>query len=125
MKKIILTLAIVASAALSACKFNPTHNNISITTQDNPGHLNFTANYPENKTGATQTYMESFFKEDRIFKSVSDAKKVEVTLKDGTQFYLSYEPGFISINFDRDKNSYSSYLQMKKMISGFGNVLKD
>lgn len=125
MKKIIITLAIAASVALSACKLNHTSSNISITTQDNPGNLNFTANYPENKTEATQSYIESFFKEDRIFKSASDEKKVEIKLKDGTQFYLSYEPGFISINFDRAKNSFTSYTQMKKMIAGYGNVLKD
>jgi hypothetical protein len=125
MKKTLFGLAIVTSLALSACGFSHRGGNISITTQDNPDNLNFKANYPEDKTGATQSYMETFLKEDRIFRSASDAKKVEIKLKNGMQFYLSYEPGFISIDFDRHKNSYTSYIQLKKMISGFGNALKD
>ena len=125
MKRVLISLAVVASIAINACGFNHKSDHISISTKDNPGELNFTADYPEDKTAATQSYIENFFKEDRIFKSESDAKKVEIKLKDGTQFYLSYEPGFISINFDRDKNSFTSYTQMKKMISGFGNALKD
>jgi len=125
MKKIVFGLALVASLALSACGFNHRNGSISMSTKDDADNLNFTAKYPENKTDATQSYIETFFKEDRIFSSVTDSKKVEIKLKDGTQFYLSYEPGLISINFDRDKNSNTSYTQMKKMISGFGNVLKD
>ncbi len=114
----------LAMIGFSACK---SHNgdNISISTKDTEGTLKFTANYPEQKTGATQAYIESYFKEDRIFKFVSDSKKIEIKLPDGTQFYLNYEPGFIEMNFDKGKNSFSSYSRMKKMIAGFGNALKD
>jgi hypothetical protein len=125
MRKMIIGLALVASLALSACGFDHRSGNISIANKDTEQNLSFTANYPEDRTGATHDYIESFFKEDRIFNSVTDAKKVEIKLADGTKFYLSYEPGFISINLDRDKNSATSYMQMKKMIAGFGNVLKD
>ncbi|RYG15925.1 MAG: hypothetical protein EOO07_14320, partial [Chitinophagaceae bacterium] len=110
MRKIIFGVAVVASLTFPACRFNHSEGNISITTKDNADHLSFTANYPEHKTNATQNYVEDFFKEDRIFRSESDVKKVEIKLKDGSQFYLSYEPGYISINFDRDKNSYASYI---------------
>lgn len=125
MKKIMITWATVASLALSACSFNHRSNNISITTQDRDNSLNFTANYPDDKTGAAQSYIESFFKEERIFISSADAKKAEISLKDGSHFYLTYEPGYIAINFDRNTNSYTSYTQLKKMIAGFGNALKD
>ncbi len=125
MKKLSIGLTVAVSLALSACSFSHKSENISITTQDNRSDLNFTANYPVDKTGAIQTYMENFFKEDRIFKSVSDMKKAEIRLKDGTQFYLSCEPGFIGIDFNRDKNSFTSYTHMKKMIAGFGKALKD
>lgn len=125
MKKTLFTLALLASIALSACNFNRSTDNISLSTEDSQNKLSFTANYPEDKTGAIQGYIESYFKEDRIFKSVADAKKVDIKLQDGTQFYLNYEPGFISISFNRNKNSFSSYQRMKKMVAGFGKVLKD
>ncbi|MES2651825.1 MAG: hypothetical protein V4663_08795 [Bacteroidota bacterium] len=124
MKKLI-AMAIVASVALSACESRHNRNSNYIRIKDNENYLNFTANYPENKTATAQQYIEKSFKEDRIFKSVSDVKKVEIRLSDGTQFYLNYEPGYLSIDFERDKNSFTSYNRMKRMIAGFGNALKD
>ncbi len=118
-------MAIVASVALSACESRHNRNSNYIRIKDNENHLNFTANYPENKTTTAQQYIEKSFKEDRIFKSPSDVKKVEIRLSDGTQFYLNYEPGYLSIDFERDKNSFTSYNRMKRMIAGFGNAIKD
>ncbi len=123
--KLIIVLAIVASVALSACESKHDRNSNYIRVKDNENYLKFTANYPENKTEIAQRYIERSFKEDRIFNSISDVKKVEVRLVDGTHFYLNYEPGYLSIDFDRDKNSFNSYNRMKRMIAGFGNALKD
>ncbi|SFG65526.1 hypothetical protein [Pedobacter insulae] len=126
MKRTILPICLLGCLALGACNLNPgNRHSISITTQDNGSDLNFKANFPENKTTIAQDYIESNLKETRIFSSLNDVKKVAIRLNDGTQFYIRYEPGFIAINFDRDKNSFSSYNRMKKMISGFGNAIKD
>ncbi len=111
---------------LSACTNNSrSHHRTSITVKDNNSELNFKATYPERQTVAAQSYIEKFYQEERIFGSPQDVKKAEITLNDGTQFYLTYEPGFISINFDRDDNSSTSYHRMRKMIDGFGKALKD
>lgn len=121
MKIIILNLFLVGCLLIGACNFNRDH--ISITTKDNGDYVNFTAIYPEHKTAKAQQYIETSFKEDRIFKLPSDAKKVEIRLVDGTHFNLKYEPGYLAIHFDRDKNSNESYQQMKKMIAGFGKAI--
>ena len=119
----ILTICLLGCLLLGACNFN--RNDISIVTSDNENQLNFSANYPENRTAKAQLYVEKMFNEDRIFKSVSDVKTVEIKLVDGTRFQLSYEPGKVVIDFDRDKNSFASYKRMKAMIAGFGNAIKD
>lgn len=126
MKTIIINIYLIGFLALIACNLNPGNNhNISITTKDNRSELSFKADYPTNRTAAVQKYIEQSLKEERIFSLVSDVKKVEITLTDGTWFYLNYEPGFISIRFDRAKNSFAAYNRMKSMIAGFGKAIKD
>ena len=115
----------IASVALSACESHHDRNSNYVRVKDNENHLEFTANYPKNKTAIAQQYIERSFKEKRIFNLVSDVKKVEIRLVDGTHFYLNYEPGYLSIDFERNKNSFTSYTRMKRMIDGFGNALKD
>jgi hypothetical protein len=126
MKIIKILVCLMGCLLVSACNLNRANNHhISITTKDNGSDLSFKADYPTNRTAAVQKYIEQSLKEERIFNSVSDVKKAEITLTDGTWFYLNYEPGFISINFDRAKNSFTAYNRMKTMIAGFGNVIKD
>ncbi|HTM99152.1 MAG TPA: hypothetical protein VL088_10435 [Pedobacter sp.] len=126
MKTTILSIFLMGCLALGACTKNSgNRHHTSITVQDNRDELNFKANFPEEKTAIAQNYIERNLKEDRIFTSANDIKKVEIKLNDGTQFYLNYEPGFISINFDRDNNSFTAYNRMKNMIAGFGNAIKD
>lgn len=125
MSKKLICVILVASLTLSACGFGYKNKNISITSKDNESSLDFKAHYPEDKTAIIQRYIESSFKEDRIFKSITDSKKVKIRLENGSQFYLNYEPGFIAINFDRESNSIIAYQQMKRMISGFANALKN
>ena len=121
MKIIILNLCLVGCLLIGACNSNRGH--ISITTKDKGTSLKFTASYPENKTAKAQQYIEKSFKEDRIFNAPNDSKKVEIRLVDGTHFNLTYEPGYLAIHFDRNKNSNGSYQQMKKMIAGFGKAI--
>lgn len=111
---------------LGACNNNSrSHQHTSITVKDHNSELSFKATYPDRQTVAAQSYIERSLQEERIFGSPQDVKKVEIKLNDGTQFYLTYEPGFISINFNRDDNSLTSYHRMRRMIDGFGKALKD
>lgn len=126
MRIVIINICLIGCLTLGACNSNSrNHQHTSITVKDNSSELNFKATYPERQTMAAQNYVESSLQEERIFGSPQDVKKVEIKLSDGTQFYLTYEPGFISINFDRDDNSSASYHRMRKMIDGFGKALKD
>lgn len=126
MRIAIINICLIGCLALGACNSNSrSHHHTSITVKDNSSELNFKATYPERQTIAAQNYIERFLQEERIFGSPQDVKKVEIKLNDGTQFYLAYEPGFISINFDRDNNSSKAYHRMRRMIDGFGKALKD
>lgn len=123
MKCIIFSITLFMGLTLGSCNFR-NHNDVSIQTEDSNNYLHFTANYPERKTEYVQNYIEKSLKEPRIFNSVSASKQVEIKLNDGTQFYLSYKPGYVSIDFNRDKNSVSSYFRLKNMMKGFGESLK-
>jgi hypothetical protein len=126
MKTIKILICLIGCLLIGACNSNRSHNHhISITTKDSGNDLSFKADYPVNRTAAVQKYIEQSLKEERIFSSVSDVKKAEITLSDGSSFYLNYEPGFIAISFDRAKNSFAAYKQMKGMMAGFGKVIKD
>ncbi len=123
MNKIGIALALVASLLLNACGFNNNNRNISLRTSDSKNELTFTAKYPDRKTKKVQDYIEKFCEKDQLFEAATDAKKTAIKLADGTQFELSHKPGYLSIDFDRDKNSAASYDKMKEMIAGFGNAL--
>ncbi|MES2417127.1 MAG: hypothetical protein V4541_03010 [Bacteroidota bacterium] len=125
MKRTFIILALFASAVITGCNFNKGGNNIALSTKDSTNDFDFSASYPERKTAAVQLYLENSLHETRIFNAISDKKKTEITLADGARFYLNYEPGFLEIHFEKDKNSYTAYAKLKKVCAGFGKALKD
>jgi len=101
------------------------NNSVSLQTEDRPGRLHFTADYPEKNTMRVQNYVKKYLKEARIFSSADDGQRVEVRLTDGMQFYVKYRPGYLRMDMERNKNSESSYQRMKNMIKGIEDILKD
>ncbi|RZK43585.1 MAG: hypothetical protein EOO90_03230 [Pedobacter sp.] len=100
------------------------NENTSIKVSDNTRTFRFAADYPEYKSRAVRKYFENKFDNNPILKS-STSTEGTVKLNDGTIFQIEYEPGFFSINFNKEENSYSSYNRLKGVIADFDSVIKD
>jgi len=113
------------SAFLLYSKFDVNRNNTSITITENDDTYQLAAYYNANSTGKVQRYINSAIKPNGLFASENDYMDITTTLADKTDFYIKESPGKLKIAIDKRKNSYASYLRIKKMCEGIKNVLGD
>ncbi|WP_428329014.1 hypothetical protein [Mucilaginibacter sp.] len=99
-------------------------NDISIAVTNTNDDYSLTATYDPSQTGRVQDYINKSIAPNGLFKSDHDYFDVTTTLQDHTNFYIKASPGKLTIDIDKKKNSYSSYMRIKKMCEGVGNVLK-
>lgn len=105
------------------CNFRDGSDDLSISVKNNEAGYNFEATYPERKTEKVVAYLEKELQNDELFTASSDIKNMDVVLADSTRFYLKSEPGFIVIDFKKQKNSFSSYQKMEKVCAGLKELL--
>jgi hypothetical protein len=94
---------------------------ISISEDDNTYRL--VAYFNANSTGKVQQYINDSIKPNGLFSSENDYMDVNTTLADKTEFYVKESPGKLKIAIDKRKNSYASYLRIKKMCNGIKDIL--
>jgi hypothetical protein len=105
-------------------KFAKNSDDISISVADTDNTYTYTASFNEDVTGRVQGYINHCIKPNGLFRSTHDYFNVTTTLKDGTEFYVKESPGELKIEIDKRKNSYASFMRIKKMCDGISNVLK-
>ncbi len=105
-------------------KFERNNDDISISVSETDGTYKFIAAFNEDYTGKVQNYINHSIKPNSLFKSTHDYFDVTTTLEDKTEFYVKESPGKLKITIDKRKNSYASYMRIKKMCGGIGNILK-
>ncbi len=125
MKGLYLILTLLFSTLGLSCNFKGGNDNLSISVKNNEEGYNFEASYPERKTDKVVAYLEKTLADETLFTASSDLKNTNVILADSTRFYLKAEPGFIVIDFKKQKNSMSSYQRMEKVCAGLKDVLSN
>lgn len=123
MKKIYLGLILLVSFLISACNLD--NDDLSITVKKTEMAYNFEASFPQNKTKKVKEYIEKSLAYDTLFKDENSQVNGEISLPDGTKFYLKTESGFIIIDFKKEKNSYNSYKKMENLCMGIKELLQD
>ena len=120
MKKIYLIVALLAVMA-SGCRLGDgTNQSIAVRSTDEA--YNFKAVFPERKSKRVAEYIEDALKDERIFDK-GYKKDAEILLGDGRRFYIKSYPGFIEIDFKKDKNSFTSYQKLKDLCMGIKETL--
>lgn len=125
MKALSLYLSILLTILGLGCNFRSASDNLSISVKNNDAGYNFEATYPERKTDKVVAYLEKALQDEQLFTAPSDIKNVNVVLPDSTAFYLKAEPGFIVIDFKKQKNSFSSYKKMEEVCAGLKELLSN
>lgn len=122
MKNLLLILAVLA--LLSYLGFNyANRNNINLEVSENESELNISAEFPEEKTLEVNNYLK---KELNLSKNISANKnKIEgdISLEDGTFFYMKLAEGRLKIEMERKRNSQTAYKRLKRMFEGLKGVL--
>jgi len=125
MKKSFLTLGLLITIFGFGCNFGADSENQSISIKNNDAGYNFEASYPKGKTEKVVAYIEKTLNDDQFFTAPSDLKNMDVVLSDSTRFYLKAEPGFIVIDFKKQKNSFTSYKKMEELCQGLKELLSE
>ncbi len=125
MKKSYLILSLIVATLGFGCNFGVDSENQSISIKNNDVGYNFEASYPKKKTEKVVAYIEETLKDDALFTAPSDVKNMDIVLPDSTKFYLKAEPGFIVIDFKKQKNSLTSYQKMEELCKGIKELLSN
>jgi hypothetical protein len=104
-------------------KFEVNYNGVDISVNENADTYNFAAHYDAARTGTVYSYLNSSISPDRLGDSEKDYFDVTTSLPDGTNFYVKESPGKLKIALDKRKNSYASYMRIKKMCEGIKSLL--
>ncbi len=106
-------------------KFERNSDDLSISVSDTDDTFTYTSSFNEDYTGRVQDYINHSIKPNGLFKSTHDYFDVTTTLADKTEFYVKESPGKLKIEIDKKRNSYASYMRIKKMCEGLSNILKE
>lgn len=104
-------------------KFEVNNHDINISVNENVDTYSFTAHYDAASTGRVYNYLNKSISPDRLGNSENDYFDVTTSLPDRTNFYVKESPGKLKIVLDKKRNSYSSYMRIKKMCEGIKNLL--
>ena len=104
-------------------KFEIYDHDINISIIENVNSYQFSANYNAENTGRIQSYINSSIAPNGLFHSANDYMDITTTLSDRTSFYIKESPGRLKVELDKHKNSFGSYMRIKKMCEGIKNVL--
>lgn len=125
MKKTFLlsVCSILVVCVFFSCSHFHHGDDISISLKDSRDSYKMTAYFNEKQTARVHKYMDEQLGKRNNFSFTNAVLDATLTLDDRTTFYIKSSPGDLEINFDKEKNSYESYVQVKKMCEGIKTVL--
>ena len=122
MKKLLLPLALIGFFVFVGFKYsNPKDINLSIS--ENEDSINMSAKFPNDKTTLVQNYLTEQYGEPNELSFKNTDLHGDVSLKDGTNFYMKLSDGQLKIEMDRAKNSRESESKLKKTFEGLKRIL--
>ncbi|MDP9046579.1 MAG: hypothetical protein M3N14_00475 [Bacteroidota bacterium] len=113
------------SIFLFCAKLTNNTGNISITVNENDDAYKLTASFDPAATTRVLHYINSSIRGTGGSYFDETTRRIDVTtrLGDNTEFYIKESAGELKIKLDKRKNSYASYMRIKRMCEGIKNVL--
>ncbi len=111
MKNSIVLLCILLLVAFSSCLHGKDDINISVS--ESGTLLKFSARFPKDKTTKVEKIMAENLSPNTIMTGGTKDIDATITLDDKTNFHMKSEPGDLNIEFDRYKNTKSSYERIR------------
>ena len=104
-------------------KFTVNNHDINISVSENADTYSFTTRYDAARTGMVYNYLNKSLSPNQLGNSENDYFDATTNLPDRTSFYVKESPGNLKIVLDKRKNSYASYIRIKRMCGGIKNLL--
>ena len=122
MKKYFLFIAVFLFSVVlfSSCI---RYHDVSISISDDEDVYRMKALYDEHKTKAVQRRINKYLKENNSMSFVNSSIDADITLDDGTSFYVVSRPGKLKIKMDRTENSEEAYDKVKEMCEEIKDLL--
>ncbi len=83
------------------------------------------AKYDKQQSEEVDRFMDRYFDKYKKFSFQNTVMDATLTLNDGTGFYIKKQPGYLSIKFNKEKNSPTAYRQMKLLGERLKTVMQE
>jgi hypothetical protein len=127
MKKyaLVVLICLFVTCFCSSCRHDGDDHNISLTLKESGGYYKIIAEYPRQNTAKVERYMDQKLGDKSNIGFTHTRIDAEITLDDGTRFYLDKSVGSLELKLDKTKNSYASYQKIKSFGEGLKQVLQE
>jgi hypothetical protein len=79
--------------------------------------------FSKNKTRTAELYMNEKVGKQNNISFLNTETDAELTLKDGSKFYIQKSPGHIMIKMNKLENSYEDFHRIQEMCRGMKDVI--
>ena len=88
-------------------------HNINYDVSESGTYFTIHAKYDKQQSEEVDRFMDRYFDKHKNVSFTNTIIDATLTLDDGTNFYIKKQPGYLSIKFNKEKNSPAAYRQMK------------
>jgi hypothetical protein len=125
MKKVSLVVVcnlLLLCFAISCTQYDD--NKISFTVSDSKHYYKILMHYNRSQSKDVDRYITRHFGRNNNISFINTVIDADLTLDDGTKFYMKKNPGYLSIKFNKDKNSQASLKEIKSLTEGLKPLLQ-
>lgn len=119
-KLLYAALILAVAVAFSSCFHD---HDVSIHVNDDDDVYRMRAHFDDDLTGDVQRVINAHLRQHHSPASVTVFTDREITLEDGTSFYLKTEPGRLRIRINRDDNREEGFESVIQMCDEIKEVL--
>lgn len=121
MKKLFLLYCTSLCIFLSSCWRND--GDISIRYKDNKDSYSMNAWFGKSKTRKVERYMNEMIGKENDIQFHNTRMDAELTMDDGSKFYIKKSPGHVLIKMKKEETSDHSFYMLKAMCKGMKEVV--
>ncbi len=107
-----------------SCSQTSSSGKSDLTVSESDHDYKIIADYPERDTRKVQAYMNEKIGNKNHISFINAHIDAQLTLDDGTRFYIKQKPGYLSIKLDKDENSPASLQEIKSLGEGLKPLLQ-
>jgi hypothetical protein len=119
----LITCYIAMTTFCSSCLTHH-HGDTSISISETKDSYSMFVHFDKEKTGEIQRYIDKQIGRANNISFVHTEMNATIMLDDETKFYIKSFPGELKIKFDKTKNSYRSYTEIKRMCMGVKAIIE-